>query len=35
MSEKLIEYLKIQVSSGKLTKEQVLGKYPEMKAYLD
>ena len=35
MSENLIKYLKIQINTGKLTKEEVIGKYPEMKEYLD
>lgn len=34
MDEKLINYLKIQISTGKLTKEQVIEKYPEMEEYL-
>lgn len=28
MNEKLVKYLKIQIATGKLTKEQVLEKYP-------
>ena len=35
MSEGLKKYLKIQVSTGKLTREQVIEKYPEMEEYLD
>lgn len=31
MSEKMIKYLKIQIALKKLTKEQVLAKYPELK----
>ncbi len=34
MSERLKRYLKIQVTTGKLTKEQVIEKYPEMQEYL-
>ena len=34
MSEGLKKYLKIQVSTGKLTREQVIEKYPEMEEYL-
>lgn len=30
MSEKMIKYLKIQIALKKLTKEQVLAKYPEL-----
>jgi hypothetical protein len=30
MSEKMIKYLKIQIAMKKLTKEQVLAKYPEL-----
>ncbi len=35
MSEGLKRYLKIQISLGKLTKEKVIEKYPEMKKYLE
>lgn len=35
MSEKIKKYLKIQVNTGKLTKEQVIEKYPEMDKYLN
>lgn len=34
MNESLKKYLKMQVDLGKLTKEQVIKKYPEMKEYL-
>lgn len=34
MSEGLIKYLKIQINTGKLTEEQVIEKYPEIKKYL-
>lgn len=34
LNEKLREYLKIQVSVGKLSKEEVIKKYPEMEAEL-
>ena len=34
MSEGLKRYLKIQVDLGKLTKEEIIAKYPEMKDYL-
>ena len=30
MSEKMIKYLKIQIALKKLTKGQVLAKYPEL-----
>lgn len=30
MSEKTIEYLKMQIAMKKLTKEQVLAKYPKL-----
>ena len=35
MSENLKKYLKMQISLNKLSKEQVLEKYPEMEKYLD
>ena len=35
MSENLKRYLKIQVNLGKLTKEEVIEKYPEMEEYLE
>ena len=35
MSEKLKKYLKMQIDLGKLTKEEVIEKYPEMKEYLE
>lgn len=31
MSEKTIKYLKMQIAMKKLTKEQVIAKYPELK----
>lgn len=34
MSEGLKKYLKIQIDIGKLPKEQVIEKYPEMEEYL-
>ena len=34
MSEGLKKYLKIQIDTGKLTKEEVITKYPEMEEYL-
>ena len=34
MSEGLKKYLKIQIDIGKLLKEQVIEKYPEMDEYL-
>lgn len=34
MSEGLIKYLKIQVATGKLTKEEVIEKYPDIEEYL-
>lgn len=34
MSEGLKRYLKIQIDTGKLTKEAVIAKYPEMEEYL-
>lgn len=35
MSENLKKYLKMQVTLNKLTKEQVLEKYPEMAEFLE
>ena len=35
LNDKLINYLKIQVATGKLTKKEVIEKYPEMKEYLE
>ncbi len=35
MSENLKRYLKMQISLNRLTKEQVLEKYPEMQEYLE
>ena len=35
MSEGLKKYLKIQVDLGKLTKAEVIAKYPEMEEYLN
>ena len=35
MNENLKRYLKIQVNLGKLTKEEVIEKYPEMEEYLE
>lgn len=34
MSENLKNYLKIQVTTGKLTAEEVIEKYPEMEEFL-
>jgi hypothetical protein len=34
MSEMLKRYLKIQIEMGKLTKEEVIAKYPEIEDYL-
>lgn len=34
MSERLKKYLKIQIDTKKLTKEEVIAKYPEMEEYL-
>lgn len=34
MNKNLVRYLKIQISTGKLTKEQVIEKYPEMEEFL-
>ena len=35
LNDKIKNYLKIQVGTGKLTKEEVVNKYPEMEEYLD
>ena len=35
MNEGLKKYLKIQVLTKKLTKEEVIEKYPEMQKYLE
>ncbi len=35
MSENLKKYLKMQISLNKLTKEQVIEKYPEMAEILE
>lgn len=35
MNEKLVNYLKMQIKLNKLTKEQVIEKYPKMEEYLD
>ncbi len=35
MNEKVIKYLKIQVATGKLTKEEVIEKYPDMQQHLN
>lgn len=35
MSENTKKYLKMQVTLGRLTKEQVIEKYPQMKEYLE
>lgn len=35
MSENLKRYLKMQISLNRLTKEQVIEKYPEMSEYLE
>ena len=35
MLEGLKKYLKIQIDLGKLTKEEVIAKYPEMEEYLN
>lgn len=35
MSENLKKYLKMQVTLKRLTKEQVIEKYPEMQEYLE
>jgi hypothetical protein len=34
MSEKTIKYLKIQIALKKITKEEVLAKYPELQGKL-
>lgn len=34
MKESLVRYLKIQISTGKLTREQVIEKYPEIEEFL-
>lgn len=34
MNKNLVKYLKIQIETGKLTKEQVIEKYPKMREYL-
>lgn len=35
MSENLKKYLKMQIELNKLTKEQVIEKYPEMESFLE
>lgn len=35
MSENLKKYLKMQIKLNKLTKEQVIEKYPDMAQYLE
>lgn len=35
MNEKLVNYLKMQIKLNKLTKEQVIEKYPEMESFLE
>ena len=35
MNEKLIKYLKIQVATGKLTRTEVINKYPSMEQHLE
>lgn len=35
MSENLKKYLKMQITLNRLTKEQVIEKYPEMQDYLE
>lgn len=35
MNENLKKYLKMQIKLNKLTKEQVIEKYPEMAQYLN
>lgn len=35
INEKIIQYLKIQVATGKLSKEEVVKKYPEMENELN
>lgn len=34
MNKNLIKYLKIQINTGKLTKDQVIEKYPDIEEYL-
>ncbi len=34
MDQKLINYLKMQIKLNKLTKEQVIEKYPDMAQYI-
>lgn len=34
MNKNLIKYLKIQINTGKLTREQVIEKYPDIEEYL-
>ena len=34
MNKNLIKYLKIQINTGKLTREQFIEKYPAMEEYL-
>ena len=35
MKEELKKYLKMQINLNKLTKEEVIKKYPEMEEYLN
>lgn len=35
MSENLKKYLKMQIELNKLTKEQVIEKYPEVESFLE
>lgn len=35
MSENLKKYLKMQITLNRLTKEQVIEKYPQMQEYLE
>lgn len=35
MSENTKKYLKMQITLNRLTKEQVIEKYPQMKEYLE
>lgn len=35
INEKIVKYLKIQVATGKLSKEEVIKKYPEMESELN
>lgn len=35
MNEKMIKYLKMQIKLGKLTREQVVEKYPEIAEHLE